>query len=253
MGGVPGTKEGSESWTTVGKCTSAHHRRGPQRPLQAGGPAQHAFRILQGDGSWPRVGGKRARAGRVRGGDTRPPEGGGQRGGGRMGRGRLAALQAQNHKLGRLRRTERGRPWAQGDAVGTTDRRGDGAGGWVCSSQTVHPEGVLGGRVGQDHVGVIEHVQSVQGQGVNLEFVQGELVVGVEADITDPSQCAGQFFRQAGRGLSRHWKGRDTGRTRVSAWSWLSLPMPCTSMAPVNAQGRRAWATPEVLIWGFTL
>lgn len=82
MGGVPGTKEGSESWTTVGKCTSAHHRRGPQRPLQAGGPAQHAFRILQGDGSWPRVGGKRARAGRVRGGDTRPPEGGGQRGGG---------------------------------------------------------------------------------------------------------------------------------------------------------------------------
>lgn len=126
-----------------------------------------------------------------------------------MGRGRLAALQAQNHKLGRLRRTERGRPWAQGDAVGTTDRRGDGAGGWaamcqMCSSQTVHPEGVLGGRVGQDHVRVVEHVQSVQGQGVNLEFIQGELVVGVEADITDSGQCAGQFFREAGRGLSRH-------------------------------------------------
>lgn len=67
---------------TVGKCTSAHRRRGPQRPLQAGGPAQHVFRILQGDGSWPRVRVERARAGRVRGGDTRPPEGGGQLGGG---------------------------------------------------------------------------------------------------------------------------------------------------------------------------
>lgn len=30
-------------------------------------------------------------------------------------------------------------------------------------SQTVHPEGVFSGRVGQDHVRVIEHVQSIQG------------------------------------------------------------------------------------------
>lgn len=80
-------------------------------------------------------------------------------------------------------------------------------------SQTVHSEGVLSGRVGQNHVRVVQHVQSVQGQGINLEFIQGELAIGVEADITNPSQCAGQFFREAGRGLSSHWGGG----TKVSA------------------------------------
>lgn len=73
-------------------------------------------------------------------------------------------------------------------------------------SETVHPEGVLSGWVGQDHVRVIKHVQSIQGQGVNLEFVQGKLAVRVKADITNPGQCAGQFFREAGRGLSCHWR-----------------------------------------------
>lgn len=140
------------------------------------------------------------------------------------GQGRLAALQAQNHKLGRRRWTQCGRPRAQGDAVGTTDRLSSGAGGWAavylaCHSQTVHPEGVLSGRVGQDHVRVVKHVQSIQGQGVNLEFIQGELVVRVEADISDPSQCAGQFFREAGRGLSCHWGevGDRMGRSLSSA------------------------------------
>lgn len=87
-------------------------------------------------------------------------------------------------------------------------------------SQTVHPEGVLGGRVSQDHVRVIEHVQSIQGQGVNLEFIQRELAVRVEADITNPNQRAGQFFREAGRGLSCHWiRG-----TQKSAQSWFPTP-----------------------------
>lgn len=199
--GGPGIKEGSESWTTVGRCPSAHrvaeHSAPPPEP---GGPAQHAFRILQG-GQVSREGPRGRREGLTREVDNRV--------GGMGGQGRLAALQAQNHKLGRLRGTERRRPQAQGDTVGTTDRWGDGAGGWAavcraCCSQTVHPEGVFSGRVSQDHVWVIEHVQSVQGQGVNLEFVQWELVVRVEADVTDPSQRAGQFFREARRGLSCH-------------------------------------------------
>lgn len=57
-------------------------------------------------------------------------------------------------------------------------------------------------------------MQSVQGEGINLEFIQGELAVGVEADIANPSQRAGQFFREAGRGLSSHW---GVGGTKVSA------------------------------------
>lgn len=54
--------------------------------------------------------------------------------------------------------------------------------------QPVHPERVLSGRVSQNHVGVIEHVQSVQGEGVNLQLVQWELRVRVEADISDAGQ-----------------------------------------------------------------
>lgn len=146
----------------------------------------------------------------------------------------MAALQAQNHKLGRLQGTERRCPQARGDAVETTGRRGDRAGGWAamcCAtrSQTVHPEGVLGGRVGQDHIWVIEHVQSIQGQGVNLEFVQGELVVRVEADITDPGQRAGQFFREAGRGLSCHWGGGYTQKAQLR-------PGPRHPHSPVDAR-----------------
>lgn len=41
--------------------------------------------------------------------------------------------------------------------------------------QSVHPESVLCGGVGQHHVGVIEHVQSVQSEGVDLELVQRKL------------------------------------------------------------------------------
>lgn len=36
------------------------------------------------------------------------------------------------------------------------------------TSQPVHPERVLGGGVSQHHVGVIEHVQPIQGEGVDL-------------------------------------------------------------------------------------
>lgn len=114
-------------------------------------------------------------------------------------------------------------------------------------SQTVHPKGVLSGWVGQDHVRVIEHVQSVQSQGVNLEFVQGKLAVRVEADIADPSQCAGQFFREAGRGLSCHCEN-DVGDAAVAGIAQLL----CVWQAPMAAcqahHGRlrvvecRAWA-----------
>lgn len=86
-------------------------------------------------------------------------------------------------------------------------------------SQTVHSEGVLSGRVGQNHVRVVQHVQSIQGQGINLEFIQGELAIGVEADITNPSQCAGQFFREAGRGLSSHWGGGSAQKSQLSSGS----------------------------------
>lgn len=79
---------------------------------QAGGPAQHAFRIFRGGWLTAWVGGESAHTGKVRGGDARPHEGGGQPRGRWEGRGRLAALQAQNHKLGRLRGTEHGRPRA---------------------------------------------------------------------------------------------------------------------------------------------
>lgn len=106
-------------------------------------------------------------------------------------------------------------------------------------SQTVHPEGVLGGWVSQDHVRVVEHVQSVQGKGINLEFIQGELTVRVEADIADPSQCAGQFFREAGRGLSSHWwVGGEGHKSQLSPGS----PPPCP--------GKRAWVTSGVVIEG---
>lgn len=65
-------------------------------------------------------------------------------------------------------------------------------------SQTVHPEGVLGGRVGQDHIWVIEHVQSIQGQGVNLEFVRGNWLSESEADITRPGQRGSSLERLGG-------------------------------------------------------
>lgn len=106
-------------------------------------------------------------------------------------------------------------------------------------SQTVHPEGVLSGWVSQDHVRVVEHVQSVQGKGINLEFIQGELTVRVEADIADPSQCAGQFFREAGRGLSSHWRvGGEGQKSQLSPGS----PPPCS--------GKRAWVIPGVVTEG---
>lgn len=63
--------------------------------------------------------------------------------------------------------------------------------------QPVHPERVLGGRVGEHHVGVIEHVQSVQGEGVDLQLVKWELRVCVEADVADARQRVGQLFGEA--------------------------------------------------------
>lgn len=67
--------------------------------------------------------------------------------------------------------------------------------------QSVHPERVLGGRVSQHHVWVIEHVQSVQGQRVDLQLIQRKLSVCVKADITDTCQRVGQLFGEAWRGL----------------------------------------------------
>lgn len=65
--------------------------------------------------------------------------------------------------------------------------------------QPVHPECVLGGGVGEHHVGVVEHVQSVQGERVDLQLVQRKLRVRVEADVTDTGQRVGQLFGEARR------------------------------------------------------
>lgn len=67
--------------------------------------------------------------------------------------------------------------------------------------QPVHPERVLGGGVSQHHVWVVEHVQSVQGQRVNLQLVQGKLSVCVKADVADTGQRVGQLFGEARRRL----------------------------------------------------
>lgn len=67
--------------------------------------------------------------------------------------------------------------------------------------QPVHPERVLGGGVGQHHVWVVEHVQSVQGQRVDLQLVQGKLSVCVKADVADAGQRVGQLFGEARRRL----------------------------------------------------
>ncbi len=53
------------------------------------------------------------------------------------------------------------------------------------ASQSIHAERVLSGRVGENHVRVVEHVQSVQCQGVDLQLVQRELRVRVKADVTN--------------------------------------------------------------------
>lgn len=105
-------------------------------------------------------------------------------------------------------------------------------------SQTVHPEGVLSGRVGQDHVRIVEHVQSVQGQGVDLEFVQGELIVGVKADIADPDQRAGQFFREAGWGFSCHWGEQDGQKPQLGP-GWFPVPLPCCTPTAPSVLGKR--------------
>lgn len=52
-------------------------------------------------------------------------------------------------------------------------------------SQSIHAECVLSGRVGENHVRVVEHMQSVQCQGVNLQLVQWELRVCIKADVTN--------------------------------------------------------------------
>lgn len=72
--------------------------------------------------------------------------------------------------------------------------------------QPVHPERVLCGRVGEHHVGVIEHMQSVQCEWVNLQLVQGKLGVRIEADVTDARQRVGQLFREAGWRLACDWE-----------------------------------------------
>ncbi|KAG7230666.1 hypothetical protein INR49_025383 [Caranx melampygus] len=68
--------------------------------------------------------------------------------------------------------------------------------------QPVHPESVLGGGVGEHHVGVVEHVQSIQSERVDLQLVQRKLRVCVEADVTDTGQGVGQLFGEAWRRLA---------------------------------------------------
>lgn len=49
--------------------------------------------------------------------------------------------------------------------------------------EPVQAKRVLRGRVGEDHVGVVEHVQTVECQWVNFQIIQRELGVHVEADV----------------------------------------------------------------------
>lgn len=63
--------------------------------------------------------------------------------------------------------------------------------------QPVHPEGVLGGGVGQHHVGVVEHVQSIQSERVDFQLVQRKLRVRVKAHVAD--QRVGQLFGETWR------------------------------------------------------
>lgn len=99
--------------------------------------------------------------------------------------------------------------------------------------QPVHPERVLGGGVGKHHVGVIEHVQSVQGERVDLQLVQRELRVCVKADITNPRQRVGQLFGEARRRLPCDWdtwhqrkkwlltSGKQNARLAKSMWAYF--------------------------------
>ena len=82
----------------------------------------------------------------------------------------------------------------------------------AASSQAVHPEGVLRGGVSQHHVGVVEHVQAVQGQRVDLQLVQRELGVGIEADVAHAGKRVGQLLGEAGRRLPRDWSSKRRGR-----------------------------------------
>lgn len=185
----------------------AHHSE-EQTPVPPGlWPCPTCFLHLTGtDGSWPGVGGERVcTGGSPRGQLTASQERWTAEGGQEGVLGGIASSESQARPFAG---TECAAPGLRETPLGpltggvTEPRRGSRVLG--VHSQTVHPEGVLGGRVGQDHVRVIEHVQSIQGQGVNLEFIQRELAVSVEVDITNPNQRAGQFFREAGRGLSCH-------------------------------------------------
>lgn len=71
-------------------------------------------------------------------------------------------------------------------------------------SQSIHAERILGGGVGENHVRVVEHMKSVQCQGVDLQLVQWELRVCVKADITNVGQCAGEVLGETWRRFSRH-------------------------------------------------
>lgn len=86
--------------------------------------------------------------------------------------------------------------------------------------QPVHPESVLCGGVSQHHVGVVEHVESIQSEGVNFELIQRKLGVCVKADVSHPGQRVGQLFGQAWRRLSSHCED-DVGDVAMATVSQL--------------------------------
>lgn len=88
--------------------------------------------------------------------------------------------------------------------------------------EAVQAEGVLCGGVSEDHVRVVEHVQAVQRQRVDLQVVQGELGVHVEADVR--GQGAREVLGQAGGGLSTDCREaeRPTGALETAGDRCLS-------------------------------
>lgn len=65
----------------------------------------------------------------------------------------------------------------------------------------------LGGGVGEDYVRIVEHVQAVQRERVDLQVVQRELGVDVEADVR--REGAGELLGQAGGRLAAHWPQQE--------------------------------------------
>lgn len=88
--------------------------------------------------------------------------------------------------------------------------------------EAVQAKGVLCGRVSEDHVRVVEHVEAVQRQRVDFQVIEGELGVDVEANVC--GQGAREVLGQARGRLSTDCKEaeRSTGTLETAGGRCLS-------------------------------